>query len=112
MWGIFRDNELHVKVDILLGRTSQLTAHVVDLTQAIKILLERVEKMSAANDLLVDEVAALKSVVESAVTLISGLVDQFKNAATMEEVQAIVAEIEVQKQFLADAVAAGTAPVA
>ena len=66
--------------------------------------------MSAANDLLVAEVAGLKTVVGSAIALISGLVDQFKNAATMEEVEAAIADIEVQKQALADAVAAGTVP--
>ena len=110
MWGIFRDDELHEEVDILLGRTSQLMTHVLQLTDTVRLLTERINKMSAANDLLVAEVASLKDVVESAIALIAGLVGQFKNAATMEEVQAAIASIETQKQELADAVAAGTAP--
>ena len=64
--------------------------------------------MGAANDLLVSEVAGLTTVVESAIALINGFLAQIKDAATLAEVQAVVAEIETEKQKLADAVAANT----
>ena len=64
--------------------------------------------MGAAIDLLKSEVAELTTVVDSAITLIQGLADRIKEAATFEEVQAIVAEIEAEKQALAAKVAENT----
>jgi hypothetical protein len=69
---------------------------------------ERIVFMSASTDLLVAEVAELKTVVDSAVLLIQGIADRFKNVTTMAEVEAVVADLEAQKTALADAVTQNT----
>jgi hypothetical protein len=74
----------------------------------LNIILKEVWSMGAAIDLLKDEVASLTTVVESAIALIQGLVDRVKDAATLEEVQVVVAEIEAEKQALANKVAENT----
>ena len=79
-----------------------------DVNLCLTLLTYEVRKMGAANDLLVSEVAGLTTVVESAIALINGFLAQIKDAATLAEVQAVVAEIETEKQKLADAVAANT----
>jgi hypothetical protein len=71
-------------------------------------IMKEVWHMGAAIDLLKGEVAELTTVVESAIALIQGFADRIKDAATLEEVQAVVAEIEAEKQSLADAVTANT----
>ena len=86
----------------------EVNDNLVFLWGRIVFLEKRIEKMGTANDLLVSEVAGLTTVVESAIALINGFLAQIKNAATLAEVQAVVAEIETEKQKLADAVAANT----
>jgi hypothetical protein len=82
---LFRDDELHKKVDILITKG---------------------EFMSQAMDLLTQEITDVRGVVDSTLALIQKLVDKVNNAATLEEVQQFVAELEVEEQKLADAVAA------
>ena len=89
-------------------KVGQILGDLSDLSDKISTLTERIESMSAANDLLVNEVSGLKTVVASAVALINGFLDRFKDAATMTEVEAVIADIELSKQSLADAVAANT----
>jgi hypothetical protein len=79
---LFRDDELHKKIDKLEV------------------------SMSAAMDLLMAEITDVRGVVDSTLLLIQKLVDKINSAATLEEVQAFVAELEVEEQKLADAVAA------
>lgn len=71
-------------------------------------ILKEIWHMGAAIELLKNEVAELTTVVESAIVLIQGLADRIKEAATFEEVQAVVAEIEAEKQALAAKVAENT----
>lgn len=79
---LFRDRELHTKIDNLEA------------------------SMSAAMDLLMAEITDVRGVVDSTLLLIQKLVDKINNAATLEEVQAFVTELEAEEQKLADAVAA------
>jgi hypothetical protein len=93
-WNPFRDDDLHRKVDALA-----------------KILLniqQGVQSMTAAMQALMDEVASMKTVVDSVVALIDGLIDQLKNANTDEEIQAVITELEAQKQTLAAKVPVNT----
>jgi hypothetical protein len=78
------------------------------IDRKLNIILKEIWRMGAAIDLLKEEVTGLTTVVESAVALINGFTEKIKDAATLEEVQAVVAEIEVEKQALAAAVAANT----
>jgi hypothetical protein len=71
-------------------------------------LEERINAMSESTDLLKEEVASLSTVVDSAVALIQGLADRLKDVTTLEEVQAIVADLEKEKTELAAAVQANT----
>jgi hypothetical protein len=57
---------------------------------------------------LMDEVASMKTVVDSVVALIDGLIDQLKNANTDAEIQAVITELEAQKQELAAKVPVNT----
>jgi hypothetical protein len=74
----------------------------------LNTIMKGMNAMSASTDLLVAEVAELKTVVDSAVLLIQGIADRFKNVTTMAEVEAVVADLEAQKTALADAVAQNT----
>lgn len=74
----------------------------------INALTREVWNMGAAIDLLRAEVEQLTTVVDSAVVLIQGFADRIKDAATLEEVQAVVAEIEAGKMALASAVESNT----
>jgi hypothetical protein len=82
---LFRDEELHKKVDQLKFKG---------------------EIMSQAMDLLTQEITDVRGVVDSTLALIQKLIDTINNAATLEEVQQFVTELEVEEQKLADAVAA------
>jgi hypothetical protein len=93
---LFRDDELHRKVDDV--------SYQLDLVMSK--ITEMENKMSAAMDLLMAEITDVRGVVDSTLLLIQKLVDKINGAATLEEVQAFVAELEVEEQKLADAVAA------
>jgi hypothetical protein len=74
----------------------------------LELVLMELDKMSVAFDLMLAKVNELKEVDTSILALIDTLVANIQNAATLEEAQQIVAEIEGEKQKLAAAVLANT----
>lgn len=61
---------------------------------------------------LIDEVTALSGVVASAIAMIDALAKQIIDAKDdPEQIAAIVADLQTQKQALADAIAANSEPV-
>jgi len=86
---LFRDDELHKKVDNLL-------IHL--------ILMEY--KMSLGFDVISAEVEATKGVVASVLVLIDKLVAGVQDAVTLEQAQTFATEFATERQKLADKVAA------
>jgi len=74
----------------------------------LNTILKGLITMSAAFDLMEAKIAELKTVDDSVLALVTKLVEAVQGAATLEEAQQIVAEIDVEKQRLADAVIANT----
>jgi hypothetical protein len=74
----------------------------------LNVIMKGLISMSEAFDLMEAKVAELKTVDDSVLALITQLVAGVQGAATLEEAQQIVAEIDVEKQRLADAVIANT----
>lgn len=83
------------------------------MEKTFNILLEREEKMALDLHELVDEVARVKTVQDSAVKLLHSLADELKaNAENPEEIKRIVGDIKASTDALAGAVAdsAGVVP--
>ena len=68
----------------------------------------RLNRMSAKFEELELQVAEMEDVVESAVALITGLVEKLKTVTTEAELQTVITELEEAKMKLADAVVANT----
>lgn len=64
--------------------------------------------MTVAFDQLKQDVAQLTTVTESALALIDGLVEKLKTVTTDEELQAVIQDVEADKDKLAAAVAENT----
>jgi hypothetical protein len=64
--------------------------------------------MSQMFDVMETKVSELKTVNDSVLELITRLVAGIQGALTLQEAQKIVAEVDVEKQRLADAVTANT----
>ena len=94
MWSFLKDRELHTKVDRLLALVAALTT--------------KEELMSQGLELLQQEVEAIRTVNDSAIALITGLVEKLKDVTTLSEVQTICAELETEKERLAAALVANT----
>ena len=97
MFWLFRDEEAHRKLNNILTVLMQIR------TQG--------DQMTAALQELKDKVTALKGAVDSTKALLDWLVGQIKNADTLEDIQAIGADVAAETQVLADAVAANPIPV-
>jgi hypothetical protein len=79
-----------------------------EVTRKLNTIMKGMVCMSQAFDLMEAKVAELKTVNDSVLVLITTLVANVQGAATLEEAQKIVAEIDVEKQRIADAVTANT----
>jgi hypothetical protein len=89
----------------LLGEVNQNLQYIwIRLIQ----LEERINAMSAAFDLMEAKIQELKTVDDSVLALVTQLVAAVQGAATLEEAQQIVGEIDVEKTRLAAAVQANT----
>jgi hypothetical protein len=89
-------------------RLDKIQQTVNTILQNLAAMQRKEQQMSAVLDDLRAEVTAMDSVVQSVLTLITGLVDQLKNATTDAEIQEVVTSLEREKNLLADAVAANT----
>lgn len=85
---------------------------LVLLISVIRNLERKVDYMSEALDRLRDEVSQLSEVNVSAITLITGLADQIRNAVDDSDALNELADtLDAQSNQLADAVAANTPTV-
>jgi ABC-type transporter Mla subunit MlaD len=70
-----------------------------------------VDKIMKTLDDIVTEVTGEKTVIDSAVTLLNGLSQQLKDALASQDptkIQAVIDQIDANKQELADAITANT----
>jgi uncharacterized protein YoxC len=81
-------------------------------TYLLNLIHTEIQKMSAQLDQLTADVAAEKTVVDSAVVLLDGLTQAIKDLAasggTPEQFAALAADVEAQTQKLSTAVTANT----
>ena len=84
---------------------------VDDLTKLMILMIRLEKEMTPQLQKVKDDVAALKGAVASVKALLDWLVGQIKNADSLEDIQAIGADVEASTQVLADAVAQNPLPV-
>jgi signal recognition particle GTPase len=89
-------------------RLDKIQQTVNTILKTLTAMQRKEQQMSAALDDLRAEVTEMDSVVQSVLALITGLVDQLKNATTDAEIQEVITSLEAEKNLLADAVAANT----
>ena len=89
-------------------RLDKIQQTVNTILKTVTAMQRKEQQMSAALDDLRAEVTEMDSVVQSVLALITGLVDQLKNATTDAEIQEVITSLEAEKNLLADAVAANT----
>lgn len=97
-------------IDVYVHITDEVANRKLDaVLELLTASKAKEDKMLKETQDLIAEVEATKTVVESAVTLIDGLIAKIEAAKDDPvAVQAAIDELRAEKQKLADAVAAGT----
>ncbi len=90
MWWVFRDKNLHSKVD--------------HLTTLVQQLVERSNQMAVSFNDLKAKVQEMADVEASLLEAFNGIIERLRNAPTEADIAEVIAALETEKQEMAAAI--------